>query len=209
MKNLVVRELPTGSVTAGSKKADDFFAKEMAKMKERTRQRDALYPGDYREKMTALCKSFPSLNESAKGIDPWNTDLFLLWMLTGGGASGCMHAARFVLQVWNGNSDWLRCMRDACKSDPPDPDDSASSKALKLGAQRLVREIRADLEDAERSSAKDYKRTPRPVSDSEVQKALEEYLEKFRPFNVTNAISAWDEKHRRAFVTWCDNAFWP
>lgn len=205
----VVIETPEGIITAESAEGAEFIKKELNKMRHRARVRQLLYPGEGRQQMTALCKSFPSLAERAKGIDPWNVDHFLLWMLRGGGGSGCMHAARFVLQVWNGRSDWVACVRGAFKQRSPDPDDSPSAKALYEGASRVLKEVRADLEDCEKSSAKEYGRPVRSITDSEVDKVVEEHLEKFKPFNVTDAISSWDEEHRKAFLTWCDNAFWP
>lgn len=205
----VVIETPEGFLTAESEEGAEFIKRELESQRRRAERRRALYPGEGPQQMTALCRSFPSLKESAKGIAPWDIDRFLLWMLRGGGASGCMHAARFVLQVWNGRSDWVGCMRKAFEPRTPDPEDSPSCKALYEGAAKLKREIRADLEECERSDAKEYKRAVRAVSDSAVEKVIDEYLEKFKPFNVTDAISAWDEEHRKAFVTWCENAFWP
>lgn len=209
MKTTFVRETPHGIITAESEEAADFAEKEFTNARRRDVRREVLYPGTGREKMVALCHSFPSLKESAKGINPWDTDLFLLWMLRGGGGSGCMHAARFVLQVWSGHADWVKVMRGACQTEKEDPEDSPSSKALAKSALNLRKEIRADLEDCERQSAKEYERKPRSVSDSEVEKVLEEWLARFHPFNVTDAISSWDQAHRQAFLTWCEFPFWP
>lgn len=204
----VVIETEEGFITAESQEGADFIRAELAKSRKRAERRQSLYPGEGREQMTPLCKSFPSLKDKAKGVEPWDTNTFLIWMLNGCGTSGAIHSARFVLHVFNSHTDWQEVMRRECFSED-DPDDSKSGKLLKKAGRNLVKHIRNQLEEGERDSARDYKRPQRAISDREVEKVVEECLEKFRPFNVSDAISAWDEQHRIAFTTWCENAFWP
>jgi len=51
-------------------------------------------------RMTAIARSFPSLRKAA-GVDPWDADLFAEWAKGPAVTHGGMHAAAFVLSVWN------------------------------------------------------------------------------------------------------------
>lgn len=55
------------------------------------------------QRMTALALSFPAL-EDVPGVSPWNATLFVNSI--GHLSSGGLHAARFVLSVWNCNHEW-------------------------------------------------------------------------------------------------------
>jgi hypothetical protein len=55
--------------------------------------------------MTTLARMFPTLRD-APGVDPWDATEFLRWTCTGGLSSGMLHAARFMLSVWNPRVDW-------------------------------------------------------------------------------------------------------
>ena len=55
------------------------------------------------ERMSRLCESFPSLRNKP-GTRPWNQHEFARWAGGPARTSGSMHAAAFVLGVWNGQS---------------------------------------------------------------------------------------------------------
>lgn len=59
-----------------------------------------------RERMTALARSFPTLAARAEGVDPWNAEVLDGWACGPVPGSGALHAARFVLAVWNGYAKW-------------------------------------------------------------------------------------------------------
>lgn len=61
--------------------------------------------------MTRLARSFPSLQD-ASGIDPWNAMVFARWAIGPQMTAGSTHAARFVLQVWNPDTDWRKVAVD-------------------------------------------------------------------------------------------------
>jgi hypothetical protein len=55
------------------------------------------------QKMSALAKSFPTL-EDAPGVEPWDPAGLNRWASGPAPSSGARHAARFVLSVWNWNN---------------------------------------------------------------------------------------------------------
>lgn len=58
--------------------------------------------------MTRLCNLFPSLR-GVEGTDPWSATTVLRWLCTSGEVTGGSEvAARFVLTVWNWDTDWAR-----------------------------------------------------------------------------------------------------
>jgi len=93
----------------------------IAKFKEsrdRERARAARWPQrpdgsvDTRRAMTVLARSFPTLAR-ALGVEPFDANAFVLWLCTSGEAgSGAVRAARFVLQVWNVDTDWREVGRE-------------------------------------------------------------------------------------------------
>jgi hypothetical protein len=59
-----------------------------------------------RERMTRLCRHFPTLR-GADGVDPWDPERLVRWLLTSGAPTGgSRHAAKFALLVWNSREDW-------------------------------------------------------------------------------------------------------
>lgn len=56
-------------------------------------------------RMTALCRSFPSLRH-ADGVEPWDAERFEWWVLSGVPGHGARCAGRFVLSVWNSYAEW-------------------------------------------------------------------------------------------------------
>lgn len=93
-------------ITGESAEAVDLVIQQLEAAAEQTQQRDALWGKDYRTRMTRLCWSFPTLVH-ADGVNPWDPERFLRWLLTSGApGSGARHAAKFVLQVWNSSTDW-------------------------------------------------------------------------------------------------------
>jgi hypothetical protein len=89
------------------------------------------------EKITELALAFPTL-QSAPGVTPWNAKELDNWAFSDAPGSGGKWAARFVLNLWNADTDW----------------------------------------------------------DSGL-------------FEVFDAIAAWDEAHRKAFLLWASNPWWP
>jgi len=60
---------------------------------------------NYHPKMTALCRTFPTLNhENIPGIDPWDPEKLDEWACGAAPSHGALFAARFVLAVWNGRA---------------------------------------------------------------------------------------------------------
>lgn len=55
--------------------------------------------------MSALARSFPTLT-AAKGLEPWSPEELEAWACGPVPGSGALHAARFVLAVWNANASW-------------------------------------------------------------------------------------------------------
>lgn len=56
------------------------------------------------ERMSKLAERFPSLR-GAMGVRPWRAAHLALWA-TSGRSHGEAVAARFVLHVWNGDTEW-------------------------------------------------------------------------------------------------------
>jgi hypothetical protein len=85
--------------------------------REETREREALWPKtaaghvDTRAAMTRLVRLFPSLRD-AMGVEPWDPDAFLAWAC-GAHSSGMLHAAKFILSVWNPATDWNAVAHEA------------------------------------------------------------------------------------------------
>ncbi len=55
--------------------------------------------------MAALARSFPTLL-TAPGLSPWRPDELDRWACGPVPGSGALHAARFVLAVWNFHAEW-------------------------------------------------------------------------------------------------------
>ncbi|MCO5164808.1 MAG: hypothetical protein M9894_27765 [Planctomycetes bacterium] len=55
--------------------------------------------------MSALARSFPALHV-ASGLAPWRPEELEQWACGPVPGSGALHAARFVLSVWNSHADW-------------------------------------------------------------------------------------------------------
>lgn len=130
---------------------------ELAKQRVISERRKTLWgdaPGQ--NAMANLCTLFPSLR-GVPGTDPWDSMLLLRWLLTSEAVTtGSIHAAKFVLQVWNSRADYQQGARD-------DVQDGG------LGLHDAV----------------------------------------FTPFNVVEALAAWDGLHTKAFLTWAETPFWP
>lgn len=72
--------------------------------------------GDGDESMARLVAAFPTLRRSlgglVDGVGDWDVDVFLTWTCGPEPGSGALDAARFVLSVWNGSTDWTAAARD-------------------------------------------------------------------------------------------------
>lgn len=112
------RRLKSGAIITGDdERALDDAVRQIDEAQDRAAQRDALWGTDNRARMTRLCKSFPTL-VMADGVEPWNAERFLRWVLTSGApGSGARHAAKFVLQVWNSETDWAAWARTPVADD--------------------------------------------------------------------------------------------
>lgn len=134
----------------------DDAASALAQATRASLDREALWPKtaegwvDTRAAMTTLVRLFPTLRD-AMGVEPWDLDLFLAWAC-GAHSSGMLHAAKFVLSVWNPTTDW---------------NEFAHEKGFLSAGERLA------------------------------------------PFNMHDALGAWDFAHRDAFAKWVHGAFWP
>ncbi len=60
---------------------------------------------EMRLRMEHLAQSFPSLRR-AVGIAPWDALLFESWAAGPAPGSGALHAARFMLSVWDSSHAW-------------------------------------------------------------------------------------------------------
>jgi hypothetical protein len=183
----------------------DLIAKHIAdlkKQKQRDQKRDEVFPGSDREKMTALCMKFPSLR-GAKGVKPWDATRFALWVVSDGHASGVIHSARFVLNVWNSRSDWPRTLREESVQQEP------IDRPLWEGLQVLLREARKALEADARYGAKEHGETYRAPTQEQIRERVWGYFDALKPFNLCDAMATWDDAHREAFVLWAKNPFFP
>jgi hypothetical protein len=71
----------------------------------RDRLRRERWGDDAEQAMTRLAHAFPSLR-GAHGLAPWNDGVFLLWARAHATSGAAAHAAAFVLQVWQRDTDW-------------------------------------------------------------------------------------------------------
>lgn len=102
--------------------ADALAAIERARALEADRK--TTWGDDNRVAMTRLCNLFPTL-VGVPGTDPWTPHELLRWLLTSGGpTSGSVHAAKFVLQVWNSAADWQALARAPVEDDGLGIDDA-------------------------------------------------------------------------------------
>lgn len=74
---------------------------------EKSRECIAHWPQDYRQKMVALAKLFPSMR-GVPGTDPWDVESLIKWMNGPATTSGSWNAAIFLLGVWNPHTDWKK-----------------------------------------------------------------------------------------------------
>lgn len=190
--------LDGGGVVVGTDRAKvEQAAKDINAQRQRERETERLFPGERKEKIAALCKLFPTLatDVAFRGIEPWNVDKFLLWAVKGSHCSGEVHAIRFVLSVWNPSTDWIELLeRKLDRERPDDPRD----RVLWDGLQKLRDEARECLEGNEQ-----------PSSPADVERCLRDWCQVVGPFSVSQAFGTWDDKHRTAFLTWCQHPFWP
>lgn len=70
-------------------------------------------------KFESLLRLFPSLVAKRAPISPWSSTSFLRWLCTEGLSHGELLAARFVLGVWNPDTDWVA---EAKKDGLPNPE---------------------------------------------------------------------------------------
>lgn len=68
------------------------------------------------ERFVELCQDFPALQGApvpfitGAGVEPWDVSRFMVWACSGlSHGEGC--AARFVLSVWNPETDWVKQAR--------------------------------------------------------------------------------------------------
>ena len=65
----------------------------------------ARWPAEAREAMAALGALFPTLR-NAPGLAPWEPEQLIGWLNGPAPGSGAQWAGRFVLSVWNSETDW-------------------------------------------------------------------------------------------------------
>jgi hypothetical protein len=105
MKAEETREQVTVPYQGGNLTGDREHVERYIKMMEEQRALRARWPEDTREAMTALCQKFPTLRD-ADGVEPWDVDRFVDWLNGPAPGTGASLAGRFVLGVWNGETDW-------------------------------------------------------------------------------------------------------
>ena len=140
--------------------------------------------------MSELAGLFPTL-ETASGVKPWKVTQFVRWAIFHGHCSGSAHAVRFLLSVWNPDSDWREILKEAKASH--------EDQTLYQTMLQLRKEAAAYLSET-------LQRTP---TEAQIQKDVEERLELFRPFNLSDAVAVWDAEHRAALSAWINDPFWP
>lgn len=145
---------------------------------------------DGRQAMSQLASLFPTL-ATAPGLKPWNPCQFVRWAAMHGHCSGSAHAVRFLLSVWNAAADWRQLLKEA---------DASEGDPLMLQTLQEVRKAAAA------NLTEMLQRKPTPA---QVNKAVDEWLELFGPFNLADAVAVWDRKHRAAVSAWITNPFWP
>ena len=201
----VSMEYDGGTITAESEEGLSLFKAELDAQKIRDAERAKRFPGSGRQQMTALCQLFPTLAEQADGIDPWNTDKFLVWAAGTGICSGGVHAIRFVLQVWNSRTNWIELLtKELRREQPADPNDHI----LWDGLRKLKRRAREHLETEADEDRRERGRGT-PVTEAAVEERLIGWFATVAPFNVGDAFSTWDSSHRRAFIAWAEYPFFP
>lgn len=92
------------AIYADSEEALREFTEACHRGEEQSRRRRELWGEGGADAMPRLCKLFPSLR-NAPGCDPWDS-LKMLDYACSGASHGATLAARFVLSVWNSNTDW-------------------------------------------------------------------------------------------------------
>lgn len=66
--------------------------------------------------MSALALRFPSVAR-APGTDPWDADAFLRWLTSATTTLHMQYSGRFLLAVWNLDTDWeAMARRKACEA---------------------------------------------------------------------------------------------
>lgn len=199
-----VMEYSGGTIQGENEDAVREVAAMLDAQRKRAEARDRIFPGEGREKMTALCSKFPTL--ATAPIRPWNTDRFLLWLLLTPQCSGAVHAARFVLSVWNQGTDWVALAKaEAGAVRPEHPTD----RVLWDGLQRLREKARAHLEALDPCDLVDKRKDVPRASSQAVDKQLSAWIDVLRPFSVADAFVTWDEEHREAFRAWAQHPFFP
>ena len=63
------------------------------------------WPADTREAMAVLGALFPTLR-TAPGLAPWEPERLIRWLNGPAPGSGAKWAGRFLLSVWNSETDW-------------------------------------------------------------------------------------------------------
>lgn len=198
-------EYAGGTITAESEEGLREFKAELDAQKRRAAELEKRFPGTGRQKMAALCRMFPTLAEHAVGIDPWNTDEFLVWAAGTSMGSGGVHAIRFVLQVWNSRVDWIDLLTKELRRDHPT---APNDRVLWDGLRKLKREAREQLETEAAHERLEGGRAA-PVTDEAIKERLIGWFSTVAPFNVADAFSTWDAQHRKAFVAWAEYPFFP
>lgn len=190
-----------------SRRFAEQLESELAAAREKRAATERLFGADYYGKMTRLCRMFPSLRE-ARGIDPWDLDRFVLWVLEVPSNRAAVFAARFVISVQCTNPEfsWIDVLMEEARKARP-----GRSQLLWDGVQRLKQKARDEIAKAHRATAEevlgpgDYETFVEPAA---VLLALKKRLDVLRGFDVAQAFACWDNQHRDAFLAWANHPFW-
>jgi hypothetical protein len=99
------------TITGPDEATIDEVIRQLEQQETREARRRELWSDDSRVAMSRLCNRFPTL-VGVPGTDPWDAGELLRWLFTSGApTSGSVHAAKFVLQVWNASQDWEAFVR--------------------------------------------------------------------------------------------------
>lgn len=188
----------------------------------------------YEARLVALARTFPELHNAP--LEPWDADKLDAWAAPTG--SGCKHAVRFILSVYNSNyglpaarvrrqllEEFEKVYDQCCRLAPVDEGTEAQRKRAHRADTHAdrARELycagnrekahKVALQAAELHNGwerlANYLKVPRVISEADVLAKIHK-AEAFRvgPFSVHDALGTWDDAHRAAFAAWLADPWW-
>jgi hypothetical protein len=160
--------------------------------------------------MTRLARLFPALN-AADGVDPWDVDRFMEWLVGPAPGSGAFWAGLFVLGVWNPTTDWSEYATTL-----PSRECELCAGLGKVAQEDHEPVLRGDVPGVfvRRVYNDDDEVTGTRVVETVRCKGCGgegEYVPSLRTgrFDLFGALGSWDHAQLTAFLTWVQYPFWP